>query len=150
MTQIFFKLIFLASISLFLHLNPYFYQSVNKSRAKNRDEKRDSQREQLRWQLRFVIRVLAYQNATARTPYLAMIARANNLSRAIIALRLQIYRSPSNRAICYSGRAYGNVYHQTGRSWIVNNNLRQYNHTRDIINVMNTYRGPRANFAISA
>lgn len=45
-------------------------------------------------QLKFVIRVLAYQNVMARnSPYIAMIARMNNLSRAIIALRLQIYWS---------------------------------------------------------
>lgn len=62
-------------------------------RAKNRDEKRDGQREQLRSQLSLVIRVPAYQNAAARTPYVAIIAREHNLSRAIIAPRLQIYRS---------------------------------------------------------
>lgn len=90
----------------------------------------------------------AYQNAAVRTPYV-MIARTNNLSRAIIATTANIPIA-SNRAICYSGRTYGNVYRQTGRSWIVNNNLRQYNHTRDIINVMNTYRGSRTNFAISS
>lgn len=111
----------------------------------------------------------AYQNATARTPYVVVIiARMYNLSRVIIAPRLQIYRSLSNRAIHYSGRTYGNVYRQAGQSRIVNNNLRQCNHTYthtrarahtytracDIINVMNTYRAEtrarvRANFAIS-
>jgi len=55
---------------------------------------------------------------------------------------------PSNRAIRYSGRTYGNVYRQANRSRIVNNNLWQYNHTRYY--VMNIYRGPCANFAISA
>jgi len=73
----------------------FTFSSLNKRErhAKNRDEKRNSQREQLRSQLRLIIRVSAYQNAAARTPYVAIIARASNLSRAIIALRLQIYRS---------------------------------------------------------
>jgi len=53
----------------------------------------NGQLEQLRSQLRLITHVSAYQNAAACTPYVAIIARASNLSRVIIALRLQIYRS---------------------------------------------------------
>lgn len=81
MTRIFRMLIFslISLVCLFSLPESYFQKSLNKrerQRAKNWDEKRDGQREQLRSQLRLVIRVSAYQNAAARTPYVAIIARA--------------------------------------------------------------------------
>lgn len=87
---------FISLVCLFSLSESYFQQSLNKherQRAKNLDEKRDGQRGQLRSQLRLVIRASAYQNVAAHTPYVAIIARASNLSRTIIAPRLQIYRS---------------------------------------------------------
>lgn len=70
---------FISLVCLFSLPESYFQKSLNKrerQRAKNWDEKRDGQREQLRSQLRLIIRVSAYQNAAARTPYVAIIARA--------------------------------------------------------------------------
>jgi len=92
--QIFYALMFLSQIltlsSIWILLLAVLINA--NSVSKNWDEKRNSQREQLRSQLRLIIHVLAYQNAAARTPYVAIIARTSNLSRVIIALRLQIYR----------------------------------------------------------
>lgn len=114
-TEIFFKLICIT----FSLLESYFHQNINKRERgyvrKIRMRGTTVKREQLQWQLRLVIHVLAYQNAAARTPYIAMIARTNNLSRTIIATTANIPIA-SNRAIRYSGRTYGNVYRQTGRS----------------------------------
>lgn len=103
--------------------------SANGKRAKNRDEKRDGQREQLRPQLRLVICVTVYQNAThslRRHYYTSVQFIASNNCAATTNIPVA-----SNRAIRYSGRTYGNVYRRSRlRSRIVNNNLRQCNHTR--------------------
>lgn len=92
------------------------YQSINKcerSRAKNRDERRDGQREQLQWQLRLVIRVSKRSGTHSLRGHDCgneqFIAGNNCATTTNIPIA-------SNRAICYSGRTYGNVYRQTDRS----------------------------------